>query len=249
MLSDPAYLACAVIAVVVIGLAKGGLSGLGALGTPILALAIAPVEAAAILLPIIVVQDAVSVWVFRHCWNRRIVAITIPFAAIGIALGWLFAAQLPAVAIKGILGAISLLFGLWRLWLERGGRTTAPWNMPDWIGALLCIATGFTSQIAHAGGPPFQMWVGPKKLPHLEFVGTTAIAFAAMNWMKVPAYWALGEFTSDNLMASAMLMPVAVVSTFAGVWLVRRMHGKAFYLIVYALMVLLGLKLLYDALT
>ena len=144
MFTDPAFLICATIAVILVGLAKGGLSGLGALGTPILTLAISPVQAAAILLPILIVQDAVGVWTFRHQWNRRIIAIAIPSAALGIAIGWAFAARLPLVAVTAALGLISVLFGLWRLWMERGGRIVAASSTPDWAGALFGMAMMLT---------------------------------------------------------------------------------------------------------
>jgi len=88
----------------------------------------------------------------------------------------------------------------------------------------------------------------PKKLSRDMLVGTTAFAFAAMNWMKVPAYAALGQFTADNLTATALLAPVAIVSTFAGVALVRRVEAARFYTLIYVLMILLGLKLMADAL-
>jgi uncharacterized membrane protein YfcA len=91
------------------------------------------------------------------------------------------------------------------------------------------------------------MYVLPRKLPRDTLVGTTAIAFAVMNWMKVPAYAALGQFTRTNLLSTAMLVPVAVVATFAGVWLVRRVDAARFYTLIYILMILLGLKLVFDA--
>ncbi len=247
MLHDPLFLMCATVAVILVGLAKGGLAGIGALGTPVLALAISPVEAAAILLPILIVQDVVSVWAFRHSWNRRIVAIMLPGALAGIGLGYLFAMALPMKAVLGALGSISIVFGLWRLWVERGGRIAAASTSPAWAGVLFGALSGFLSQIAHSGGPPFQMWVAPRKLPHAEFVGTSAIFFAAINWAKVPAYAALGEFGAANLWASAALMPLAIASTWAGVWLVRRLDSARFYRIIYSLMIVLGLKLLFDA--
>jgi uncharacterized membrane protein YfcA len=248
MLLDPAFLATAIIAVILVGLAKGGFAGLGALATPIMALAISPVTAAAILLPILIVQDVVSVWSFRRSWNRRIVAVMMPGALIGVGIGWAFAAALREEAVMGAIGAISILFGLWRLYVERGGRSPAPATSPDWVGALFGVATGFTSQIAHAGGPPFQMWVAPKRLPHLEYVGTSSICFALINWAKVPAYLALGQFSRDNLIASAALMPLAIASTLAGVWLIKRIATPSFYTIMYLLMIGLGVKLLIDAL-
>lgn len=70
LLSDPTTLAACALAVILVGMAKGGFSGLGALGTPVAALALPPSTAAAILLPILIVQDVVSVWSFRHSWDQ-----------------------------------------------------------------------------------------------------------------------------------------------------------------------------------
>jgi uncharacterized membrane protein YfcA len=114
------------------------------------------------------------------------------------------------------------------------------------VGSLFGVATGFTSQIAHAGGPPFQMWVMPRRLPRDTFVGTTAIFFAALNWIKVPAYVALGQLGRDNLLAAAVLLPLAIASSLAGVKLVKRVPVERFYTIVYVLMILAGGKLLLD---
>lgn len=245
---DLLYISCAVIAVVISGLAKGGFAGVGALAMPVMALGVDPVRGAAILLPILILQDAVSVWAFRKSWDAGILKVMLPGAAVGIAIGWLFAARVSEVAVLGALGVISVLFGLQRLWVERGKAVVLPSNSPGWVGFLFGIASGFTSQLAHAGSPPFQMWVLPKKLPRDMLVGTTAIAFAAMNWMKVPAYAALGQFTRANLLATAMLVPVAIAATFAGVWLVRRIDAARFYTLIYIMMILLGLKLITDAL-
>lgn len=242
------YYVFAIIAVILAGLAKGGFAGVGALAMPVMALGVDPVRGAAILLPILILQDAVSVWVYRRSWDGAILKVMLPGAAIGILLGWFFATRVSETAVLGVLGAISILFGLQRLWVERGNAVVLPSNSPGWVGVLFGIASGFTSQIAHAGSPPFQMWVLPKRLPRDMLVGTTALAFAAMNWMKMPAYAALGQFTRANLMATAMLVPVAVVSTLAGVALVRRVDPARFYTLIYVLMVLLGIKLVVDAL-
>lgn len=248
MSGDLLFYGCAIAAVILSGLAKGGFSGVGALAMPIMALGIDPVRAAAIMLPILILQDAVSVWAFRRSWDRHILAVMLPGMTIGVALGYFFAAQVSETAVLGALGLISVIFGLQRLWVERGGAVVLPSNSPNWVGVLLGIVSGFTSQIAHAGAPPFQMWVLPKRLARDVLVGTTAIAFAVMNWIKVPAYAALGQFTSGNLATTALLAPVAIASTFAGVLLVRRVDPDRFYTLIYVLMVLLGIKLMADAL-
>lgn len=245
---DPFFWLVAVAAVTLCGLAKGGLSGLGALGTPLLALAVPPVEAAAILLPILIVQDVFGVWAFRRTWDGWIIGWMLPGALAGIAGGWAFAAVLPAAALMAMLGALTIGFGLWRLWIERGGRAVAASRSPGWVGSLFGLGMGFASQIAHAGGPPFQMWVAPRKLPHERFVGTSAILFAIVNWAKVPAYLALHAFDAATLTPAVTLLPVAILATLAGVWIIRRMDPRRFYGVIYLLMVALGAKLVWDGL-
>ncbi len=236
----------AIPAVILIGLAKGGFSGLGALGMPIMAMGIDPVAGAAILLPILIVQDMVAVGAFRKSWDGRVLTIMLPGSIVGVALGYLLAAEVSSDVILAVLGAVSILFGIHRLWLERGGRIVASSDSPAWVGSLFGVATGFTSQIAHAGGPPFQMWVMPRRLPRDVFVGTGAIFFAVLNWIKVPAYLALGQFTKANAVTTALLLPIAVLASFAGVKLVRKVPMERFYTIIYALMILAGGKLLLD---
>jgi len=231
-----------------VGLAKGGFSGAGALSLPMIAMTMSPVRAAAIMLPILIVQDVVGVWAFRRDWDGRVLAWMLPGAAIGIMLGYVFAASVSADAVLGVVGAISILFGLYRLWVERHGAPQTVSGSPGWVGSLFGIASGFTSQIAHAGQPPFQLWVLPQRLARDVLVGTTAIFFAAVNWMKAPAYVALGQMTAENLTIAGLLLPVAILSTLAGVWLVRRVAAERFYTAIYALMVLVGFKLVWDSL-
>lgn len=231
---------------VLLGLSKGGFAGVGALGTPLLALVIGPVEAAAIILPILIVQDIVGVWAFRKSWDGSVLALMLPGAAIGIAVAYWFAASLPEAGMQVALGLISILFALRSLWLQRGGRVPAPADPPRWFGFLMGIVSGVTSQIAHAGQPPFQIYVLPKRLARDVLVGTTAIFFAAVNWIKVPAYIALGQFSRAHLLTSLGLMPLALASTLAGVWLVRRVDADHFYALIYWLMLGIGLKLLWD---
>ncbi len=246
ILSNPATIALACLAVIIVGMAKGGFSGIGALGTPLLALALPPVVAAAVLLPVLLVQDVVSVWSFRKSWDRWIVAWMLPGAALGIALAAGFSAVVDEKQLLLLLGLITVSFGLYRLWIERGGRIVAATNSPGWVGSLFGIGVGVTSQIAHAGGPPFQIWVAPRRLPHETYVGTNSVLFAIINWLKVPSYLALGSLNRETLTAAAMLFPLAIVSTLIAVRVIRRLDTARFYTIIYWLMVLLGSKLIWD---
>lgn len=248
LLANPATLALAVLAVCVLGLAKGGFAGLGVLGTPLLALAMPPTVAVAVLLPVLLVQDVVSVWSFRKSWDGWVIAWMLPGAAVGVALGTVLAAAVSEQRLLLVLGLVTLVFGLYRLWVERGRRFVAASNSPGWVGSLFGVATGFTSQVAHAGGPPFQIWVTPRRLPHEAYIGTSSIVFAAINWMKVPSYVMLGALNRQTLIAAVLLMPLAVISTLLAVRLIRRLDTARFYTIIYTLMVLLGGKLVWDGL-
>lgn len=248
MITDPWFYALAAPAVILLGLAKGGFAGIGVIAVPLMALAVSPVLAASITLPILIVQDVVSVWAFRRTWDRAILMLMLPSAALGILAGFALAAFVKPGAVELAVGAISVVFALQRLWLERAGAPTREARAEGlpWRGVLAGIAAGFTSQISHAGGPPFQMYVLPKQLPRDVFIGTSAIFFAVVNWMKVPAYLALGQFTAESLATSAALLPLAIASTWAGVWLVRRVPGQAFYRIIYGLLIAVGGKLAWD---
>lgn len=249
LLSDPFTIIVACLAVIVVGMAKGGFAGFGTLGAPLLALALPPAVAAAILLPILLVQDVISVWSFRKTWDRWIVGWMLPGAALGVLGGWMFAAHVHEDQLLTALGAITAFFGAYRLWIERGGRIVAASTSPGWVGSVFGMVMGLTSQIAHAGGPPFQMWVAPRRLPHESFVGTGAVLFAAVNWMKVPSYLALGTLNGQTFSAAALLIPLAIASTLVSVRVVRRMDSTRFYTLVYWLMVGLGLKLMWDGLS
>lgn len=247
MIQDPLFYLLAVPAVVLLGFSKGGLAGVGSLALPMMVFVIDPVQAAAIMLPILIVQDAVGVWAFRRHLDWYVLGWTLPGATLGILIGYLFAASVSSEAVMVLVGVISIAFGAYRLWLGSHGPPRAAAASPGWVGSLFGIASGFTSQIAHAGAPPFQLWVMPRKLPRDMLVGTSAVYFAALNWIKVPAFAALGQFSRTNVLTAAVLLPVAIVSTFAGVWLVRRIDGERFYKIIYCLMILVGSLLIVEA--
>ena len=236
----------AVPAVIVLGLSKGGFTGLSSLAMPMMSLVISPIRAAAIVLPVLIVQDWVSVWAFRRDFSTRNLLILIPSSIIGVAAGWLLAARVSEDAVRLAVGVISIAFVFYMLIRDRLGL--APVATPSVPGGLLWGSlAGFTSFISHAGAPPFQVYVMPQHLKPRVFAGTSTMLFAAVNLFKLPAYFLLGQFSRDNLAVSAGLIPLAIVSTFAGVWLVRRVEADRFYAIILVITFLIGVKLTYDA--
>ena len=218
------------IAVIILGLSKGGFAGIGMISTPLLALVVGPIAAAGVIFPILVVQDFIAVAMYRRTFNRGILATMIPGAAVGVLLAFAFASILPAWSVEIVLGVVSLLFALQQL--KRQLRTPQARRPIQGgtrlLGMMSGIGSGFTSAIAHAGTPPFQFYVMPKGLDRDMYVGTSVLFFAATNVMKAPAFIALGQLPVAQLKTTLILLPLAVASSWAGVRLVQMIDVRKF---------------------
>ncbi|MGL4443816.1 MAG: sulfite exporter TauE/SafE family protein [Alsobacter sp.] len=243
---DLIFFAAAVPSVILMGFSKGGFSGLGLLALVTLALIMSPLQAAALMLPIMVVQDMVSVWSYRKAWDRPLVAKMLAGSILGIAFGWLVAAYVSEAFVRVVVGIIAVVFVLlW--WKRRAISQVEPVAVPTTRGSLFWGAVaGYTSFVAHAGGPPFQVHVMPMRLSPERYAGTNTMFFAATNLIKVIPYVALGQITGETLTLSAMLFPLAIVATLAAIRVIRRIDPSRFYSIVYGLTFLVGAKLLWD---
>ncbi|MFN3657535.1 MAG: sulfite exporter TauE/SafE family protein [Pseudolabrys sp.] len=248
VITDPLFYALAIPAVIVLGLSKGGFAGVGQMATPLLALIMPPLEAAAIMLPIMIVQDANAVWVYRKDWNGRLLAYVLPGALLGVALaGWL-AAYISDAAVRIFIGAFTIFYLLYS-WIAP--RFLVPRERKPGIagGLFWGSLSGFTSTICQAGGPPYQVYVMPMMLPKMVFVSTTAIFFASLNVMKVAPYLLLGQFSTAGLGTSLALLPLALAMNQVGFWLVRITPQDLFYRIVSVLLLLISLELAREGLS
>ena len=248
VITDPLFYALAVPAVVALGLSKGGFAGMGQMATPLLALVMPPLEAAAIMLPIMIAQDAAALWVYRKDWNGRILAIMIPGTMLGIGVAWALAAHVSDAAVRIFIGVITIAFVLYN-WLgpKQLARTERRLSVAG--GVFWGSLAGFTSTLCQAGGPPYQMYVLSHRLPKMTFVGTTAIFFAVNNALKVIPYFALGQFSTKGLGTSAALLPLAMAANMIGFWVVRITPQELFYKITLLLMFVIAIGLVYAGVT
>jgi len=248
IITDPLFYAVAIPAVVALGLAKGGFAGVGQMSLPLVALVMPPLEAAAILLPILILQDANAVWVYRHGWDGRVLAVVCPGAAIGVGIAWLLASYISDSEVRIFIGAITIVFVLWMALstLRIPRERKAP---PIAAGVFWGALSGFTSTIGQAGSPPYQIYALQLKLPKMGYVSTTTIFFAVLNWLKVVPYFMLGTFSAKGFATSLVLMPFALLTNAFGFWAVRKTPEKLFYRILYVLMFVLALELLRSGIT
>lgn len=243
IITEPLFYAVAIPAMILLGLSKGGFSGLGIASTPLLALYLPPLEAAALILPLLIIQDMISVYVYRRDWDAWNLKVMLPGAIAGMALAWLLASHLSDALVRIIIGGIGLAF-VANTWLR--GNKIDPHPATTVSGVFWGAVSGFTSFMTQGGGPPFQVHVLPQRLPKMTLVGTTTIFFTVVNLLKIGPYFALAQFTAKNFATSMLLVPVAVAGNFAGIWLVRKTPTDLFYNIAYVLLFIISLLLLWQ---
>ena len=239
------YLVIASCAALLIGMSKGGLPLVGMMSVPLLSLVMSPVKAVILLLPLYIISDVVGVWLYRRNYSAINLKILVPASMLGILIGWLTASMISDLTIKLIIGLVGVSFCL-QTWLKRGQVEDA---MPASVskGAFWGAASGFTSFIAHAGGPPFQVFVLPQKLPKAEFAGTATILFAIINLAKIGPYQNLSPYKWDDMVNALVLVPFALLGTVLGAYLTKRIADAWFFKLLQAGLFLVSLKLIWDA--
>src|SRR5258708_25752791 len=223
IITAPLFYPLAIAAVTALGLGKGGFAGVGVMATPLWATILPPLQAAAILLPILIVQDLISMWVYRRDWSAWHLKVMLPGGLLGIGIAWALATQVSDAFVRLVVGIIGTSFAL-NAWFGPMSPQPQPRNVP--AGVFWGVVAGFTSTLAQAGGPPFQVYVLPQRLPKLTLVGTYTIYFAALNLLKIGPYFALGQFSTANFASSVILLPVAIAANFpASGWCGARRPG------------------------
>ena len=246
MIIDPLFYAMAIPSVILIGLSKGGLTGLGVLAVPLMAIVASTMQAAAVLMPILLILDLVAVWTYRKSFDKITLIITIPSSIIGIIIGAVLVSQVNPDWIRVIIGFIAISFTIshWRTAKDRGSRGHSIFRGTVW-GSI----TGFTSFVTLTGAPPYQMYLLPLKLDQRTYAGTFMIFFWVNNILKIIPFMMLGEMTRSTVTTSMILFPISLIFTFLGIWIVRKLPTKIFYEIIYILLFLVSIKLIYDGFT
>ena len=250
MIDDPWFYAVAIPAVTLFGVSKGGFGpGFGVMSVPLMALIVSPVQAAAILLPILCLMDVFAIWVYRGKWVLPELRILVPASLIGIGIGTVMFEYMSPAIIRLVLGAVAMVFTL-NYWFQRFTKSDPQQTVyPPVVGTIAGATAGFTSFIAHAGGPPLNMYLLRRKLNRTEFVGISVVFFAVANYVKLLPYAWLGQLDISNLSTSLVLSPLAPIGVGIGVWLHRRVSDQIFFYFAYTLLFVVGSKLVYDGIT
>ncbi len=247
MIQDPWFYVAAVPAVLIAGISKGGFGGgVGLVAVPLMALVISPIQAAGIMLPILCMMDLFGIWAYRNRWDSRNLRILLPAALLGIAVGTASFRYLDGDMIRLMLGVMALAF-VTRHLLQTDAAARGEARGPDPVrGGFWGVIAGFTTFVAHAGGPPISIYLLPQRLDRTVFVATATVFYITVNYVKLVPYGWLGQLSTENLTTAAVLAPLVPIGMGLGLLLHRRVSDRLFYRICYALLAATGAKLLYD---
>lgn len=216
------------------------------LSVPLLSMRMSPLVAAVLLLPIYILSDVVGVYLYRREYSLENIKVLMPAGVLGVIIGWATASVVSDKMVTLMIGIMGITFCLYT-WSKR--KHFSPPTQPTMKkGIFWGTLSGFTSFVAHAGGPPFQIYILPQKLPKMVFAGTTTIVFAVVNLAKIIPYSNLHPYTANTLKVSLLLLPIAAIGTFLGKNLIQRLPEKWFYLAVQIALFCLSIKLTIDAL-
>ena len=240
--------AVAALAVFLISFMKGVFGGgLALLGIPLLSLVMPPLQAGVLLAPLFIVMDVVALRYWKpSTWSKPDPGWILPAMIVGTALGYFFLSSISERGVALFIGLLTVVFTLH--WFLSGAAITQ--RPRSAIKALLAGAgCGFTSMVAHAGGPPIALYLLPLGLPRAIYAGTTSIVFTFGNIIKLAPWFLIVTPSTNSWWLMLYLLPVVPI----GVWVGWRLHNalsdQRLYRFCYALLLLVGLKLLYDSLT
>jgi uncharacterized membrane protein YfcA len=228
-----------------IGLAKGGFGGLGALLTPILALILPVASAVGVLLPMLMVGDAFALYMYWKEWDTDLVKRMLPAGVAGAILGTFLLSWLSADHLRIILGLFVLLVVAYKF---ASDRIQAIQYQPRlWHAPAAGLLAGIASGMFNSGGPAFNSYLLLKKVKARPFIATAAIYFAILNLFKVPG------FLYTGVLDLTLLFSLWWVFLFIplGLWVARmtltRVSPLVFEWIIVALLIFSSLWLFWQS--
>lgn len=252
LISDPWFYAAAISAVLIIGISKAGFgSAFGSLAVPLIALTVTVPQATAVLLPSLLVMDALGLRAYWQQADWAMLKRILPAGLIGILLGWALFTSIEPKIVGGLVGLTALGFVGLRSWQALQAKKLgerAPYVAPLWAAWLCSTASGFTSFVAHAGGPPLAIYTLPQKLNPVVFAATMTVFFAVINLAKWLPYATLGLMSLENIATACVLAAFAPIGNWIGLRIAKTINIALFYRIITGALCVTGGKLIYDAL-
>lgn len=229
------------------GLLKGAIGA----GTPVIAVPImsiyygVPFAVAVFAFPAFL-SNLWQLWVFRaELPSRRFVMTMMIAAATGALVGSLILASLPSRILMVVVAAMALAYVAFRL---KRPDWHLPWATAQKVVAPVALASGIMQGAAGISAPLSLTFVSALGLPRPAFIATISAFFLSMSVLQLPTLWSLDILTPQRLAISAAACVPLFGAMPVGAWLARFIDRRMFDRIVLFLLVVVALRLFYEAL-
>jgi uncharacterized membrane protein YfcA len=248
MLADPLFYLVGLPTVFVMAVSKGAFGGgLAIIGVPMLSLVMSPIEAAIVVAPLVSFMDVFALKSFGpKTWSKPDLAWLVPGLLAGIAVGYAFFALVDARFVALGIGLITVAFAA-DYFLRVMHKPHSEKPVSPVLGLIAGTASGFTTFVAHAGGPPAQMYLLRRGLTKTLYAGTNLALFTLGNFVKLFPYAVLAWAEPQTMLWALLLAPTVPAGVWAGKWLHDRLEQRRLFFWCYVLLTLAAAKLLFDA--
>lgn len=233
-----------IVAILLLGVAKGGFGGVGApVALPVMSMGL-PVETAiGVLLPVLLTIDVVNVSNYRKNADYKTIALGLPGALVGVGIGSLLIYTIPSHVVGFGVGVIAIFFAIHAMRQQIGSVK----GLPRWMALPFGMASGFTSSLAHAGGPPIHIYLLSRGYEQIKFVATANMFMASVNVLKVVPFLATGTMNLRTTEFALWLLPAAALAAVLGYFIAKVLPKPMFKIAVNSLMIIAGCKLILDS--
>jgi uncharacterized membrane protein YfcA len=241
---DLSFYIASALGVLIMGISKSGFgAGIGFLAVPLIASFSSLNLALSLLLPILLAIDLFGLTIYIKHFDKKLMRLMLPCGLVGIILGTIFFNMISSATLSIMVGVFILAFLLFRLAFPTKPNSPKP---PKWLGVCMSGLAGFTSFIAHNGGPPMAVYMIPQKLPPITYAATLSIFFTVINLSKWIPYAYLGILRPGEFLLSLALLPVVPIGVWLGYIMAKRLRIDIYYKIVYLGMLVGGIKMVMD---
>ena len=234
----------AILAAAGMGIAKGGLAGVGLFHVVVFAFLFGARDSTGVVLPMLIVGDICAVTALHQHARWDYVKRMLPPAFIGVVIGTVLLGRVTDAMFRPIIGWVILTLAAMQF---------ARLQRPQWFGDAphnpvfawaMGLLAGVTTMLANAAGPIFGLYALSVSLPKFEIVGTSAWFFFILNVFKVPFSAGLGLIHGRTLLFNLVMAPVILAGVLSGRWLIHRLPQRLFDGLLLAFAAIAALRLI-----
>jgi len=216
------------IAAMIIGMSKCGIPGLGILNVAIFQNALLAKDATGFGLPLLVVGDFCAVIAFRKHAEWIQVFRLIPFAAVGVIVGYFVLGSIDNAQARLLIGASLVIMIVLHVANRNSKGPKESGLLSRSFAPAIGSMAGFVSMIANAAGPLMTLYLLAMRMPKMAFLGTSVYFFTLLNLFKIPFLVSLDIITWQTALANVWLVPCVIGGAFAGYYFARKVNQKWF---------------------